>query len=320
MSCRGSKNSSTYKPEFEKVKGPDKSRPARAMRRYFQEVSLTKDLRKQEELLEKAYAAGTFERHGAPPVTQYLALEKQYNTLYDRYSTLSAIIEKATLAVIELKQAEEELAEHQKLKPGESVSRVTPGSSPAPGTATPGSQAAAKALSDLEAFGQKVKALSRDAYGKLIEGWGDIEKGLASTDPAVKTWAEARSRALLKVITETLTRFEGDWTQAANALPSVKSGYQSIRKQFEEGTKSTSKSVENQFAQYGAGARTSRDAYGGLIDEWDAIAAALAVMTPWPGPGDDARECSPRPSTTRYETSGTAADHWAAAVAALVRR
>jgi TP901 family phage tail tape measure protein len=110
----------TYKPEFETVKKDlDKIKDQYwAMRRYFQEVSLTKDLRKQEELLEKAYAAGTFERHGAPPVTQYLALEKQYNTLYDRYGTLGAIIEKATLAVIELKQAEEELAEHQKLKPG----------------------------------------------------------------------------------------------------------------------------------------------------------------------------------------------------------
>jgi len=110
----------TYKPEFETVKKDlDKIKDQYwAMRRYFQEVSLTKDLRKQEELLEKAYAAGTFERHGAPPVTQYLALEKQYNTLYDRYSTLSAIIEKATLAVIELKKAEEELAAHQTLKPG----------------------------------------------------------------------------------------------------------------------------------------------------------------------------------------------------------
>lgn len=313
-----------YTPEFKKVKAElDQIRDQYwAMRRYIFEVSRTDDFRKQEKLLEEAITAGIFER-GIPPATQYAVIEKQYNTLYDRYSTLSAIIEKATAAAIELRKAEEELAEHQKLKPGESVSRVTPGPSPAPSTATPGSQAAAQALSDWEAFGQKVKALSKDAYGAFQQGWEDIERGLASTDPAVRTWAEARARALLKVITEALTQFEGDWTQAANAASiEVKSGFQSIRKQFEESSKSTAKSVENQFAQYGAKVRElSRDAYGGLIDEWDAIAAALASDDPvartWAT--TRANTLTKVINDAITETSGTTADQWAAAVAAVVK-
>jgi len=274
-------------------------------------------------ILDAAFKAGVFSPSGAPPATQYAAIEKQYNTLYDRYSTLSAIIEKATAAVIELRKAEEELAEHQKLKPGESVSRVTPGPPPAPSTATPGSQAAAQTLSDWEAFGQKVKALSKDAYGALQKGWADIERGLASTDPAVRTWAEARRRALLKVITEALTQFEGDWTQAANAASiEVKSGFQSIRKQFEESAKSASKSAENQFAQYGAKVRElNRDVYGGLIDEWDAIAAALASDDPvartWAT--TRANTLTKVINDAITETSGTTADQWAAAVAAAVK-
>ncbi|HPZ14638.1 MAG TPA: phage tail tape measure protein, partial [Bacillota bacterium] len=313
-----------YTPEFKKVKAElDQIRDQYwAMRRYIFEVSRTDDFRKQEKLLEEAITAGIFER-GIPPATQYAAIEKQYNTLYDRYSTLSAIIEKATAAVIELRKAEEELAEHQKLKPGKSVSRVTPGPSPAPSTATPGSQAAAQALSDWEAFGQKVKALSKDAYGALQQGWEDIERGLTSTDPAVRTWAEARARALLKVITEALTQFKGDWTQAANAASiEVKSGFQSIRKQFEESARSASKSAENQFAQYGAKVRElSRDAYGGLIDEWDAIAAALASDDPvartWAT--TRANTLTKVINDAITETSGTTADQWAAAVAAVVK-
>ena len=272
-------------------------------------------------ILDTAFEAGVFSPSGAPPATQYAAIEKQYNSLYERYTTLAAVVEKATAAVIELKKAEEELAAHQALKPGETVAPAGSGSSKASiGTGT-GTETAAAAISEWQAFTEKVQALSKDAYGALQKGWADIEQALASTDPAVKTWGEARQRALLKVITDALVQFQGDWTAAADAASiEVKSGFKSIRKQFEEGAKNAAGGAESQFAQYGAKIRElSRDVYGGLIDEWEQISAELVsddpVVKTWASTKASALTKAINDAIT--ETSGTAADRWAAAVDAV---
>lgn len=181
--------------------------------------------------------------------------------------------------------------------------------------ASEGAKAVAQAISDWEAFGQKVRELDATAYGVLQKGWADIEQALASTDPAVKTWGEARQRALLKVMTDALVQFQGDWTAAADAASiEVKSGFKSIREQFEKGTK------ETEFQQYGEKLKAAgREAYGALIDEWDEIAAGLAsddpVVKTWAT--TRAAALTRAINDAIVQTSGTPSEQWAAAIAAV---
>lgn len=189
--------------------------------------------------------------------------------------------------------------------------------------ASEGAKAVAQAISDWEAFGQKVRELDATAYGVLRRTWEEISKELTVGDPAIRTWAEARSRALLKVITDALIQFEGDWSQAADAASlEVKSGFASIRKQFEEGAESAVGTVESQFEQWGAKIRElSREAYGGLIAEWEQIAADLAsddlVVKTWASTRASALVKAINDAIT--QAAGTAEDRWAAAAAAVAR-
>lgn len=237
-------------PQFNKVKAQlDEIAPRYyKMREVVLAMSQATSNAQREQILQAAIAKGIFDAI-TPPVTQFAAAEQAYNKLYATYSELSAALSKAKTGILELKNAQRQLDEWLAAKPRE-VSRVTTPTGPVVRPkptgvlSIPEKELSKKELSEFEQFGKKVKALSKQTFGVLQEAWADIEAGLKSQDPVVKSWAEQRARDLLNVINESIAQFGGDWLKAAAAASlEVKSGYQRIRKSAEEGQSDLAKAM-----------------------------------------------------------------------------
>ncbi|NPV80748.1 MAG: phage tail tape measure protein [Firmicutes bacterium] len=232
-------------PQFNKVKAQlDEIAPRYyKMREVVLAMSRATSDAQREQILQAAIAKGIFDAF-TPPATQFAVAEQAYNKLYGTFSELSSALYKAKTGILELKNAQQQLQDFLTTKPGARPSEAVSLPPVAPSPTKKIKEVTKEELSEFEAFGKKVKALGKGAFGDLQRAWADIGAGLKSEDVAVKSWAEQRARDLLNVINESIAQFGGDWLKAAAAASvEVKSGYQRIKEKVDEGQSELAKAM-----------------------------------------------------------------------------